>query len=105
KARGKRRAIEVIEGAVEHFALWAEALLANGVGRPEGADQDIALNRVEIDGAGEEAMKDSADAADFLDGFVGDVDDGGHGVSRLKLGEDYAKAAIIKAFSPDATAV
>jgi hypothetical protein len=75
---GEGRAIEMIEGAIEHLALRAEALLAGGIGGPERTNEDVALNGIEIDRAGEEAVEHSADAADLLDGFVGNVNDGGH---------------------------
>ena len=76
----------MIERAVEHLALRPEALLAGGIHGPERADEDVALDGVEIDGAGEQAMKHRADAADFLDGFVGNVDNGGHALLSVKNG-------------------
>ena len=76
---GERRAVEVVEAGVEDFALRPEAHLAALVAGPEGADQDVARDLLEIDLAGEQPVEDGPDAADLLDRFVGDVDDGFHG--------------------------
>ena len=48
KPPGQRRAIQIVQTAVEHFALRPESLLAAIVARPERADENIAVNLVEI---------------------------------------------------------
>jgi hypothetical protein len=63
----------VVEAGVEDLAVGAESLLAGGVGGPEGSDEDVAVELFELDGAGEQSLQYRADAADLLDGFVGDV--------------------------------
>ncbi len=103
EAGRQRGAVEGIEAGVEDFAVTAEAGFTPGVGRPEGADQDVARDLVEEDSAGEEAMEDGADAADLVDGFVSDVYDGLHGrylhLPRLRAGQ-YSEAfwALITAY-------
>ena len=81
----------MIEAAVEHFALRPEALFAAVVAGPERADQDIARNFVQIGSAGEQPVEDRADAADFLNGFVGDVNDSLHEYD-LSLQSDIGKS-------------
>src|SRR5205814_9843906 len=79
KSRSQRRAEERVHAAVQHFARGAEALFAIPVARPEGTDQDVALCLVEIGLAGQQPLQDRADATDFLNRFVRDVNDGLHG--------------------------
>jgi hypothetical protein len=81
---GQRRAVDVIEAAVEHFAQRAQPLLAGVVARPKGADEDVARALIEVDAAGEQALQDCANAADLLDRFVSNVYDRSHGSPSLE---------------------
>ena len=75
EAGGQRRAVEVVEAGVQHFALRPEALLAALVAGPERADEDVARRLLQVHLAGQQTLEHRADAADLLDRFVGDVDD------------------------------
>ena len=63
----------------------AAAVLAAVVAGPEGADEDVARRAGEVFTAGEQALEHGADAADLLNRFVGDVDDG------LHVGKSFTK--------------
>ena len=75
KAVGERRAVDVVQAAEKHLPRGAEALLAIGIGRPIRADENIAVNVLEVHLTGEQPLEHRPDAADLLDCFVSDVDD------------------------------
>ena len=68
----------MIEAGVEHFPAGSEPGVAGGVGLPERTDQDVARGGLEIGSAGQQPLQDRADPPDFLNGFVGDVNNGMH---------------------------
>src|SRR5690606_26322345 len=52
-----------------------ESSFRGSVGGEEWSEEDVSLDASAVDFAGDESVEDGADAADFLDGFVGDVND------------------------------
>lgn len=65
---------EAIDRRIEDFAVFAEAVFDRSFGREQGADENRTADRFEIGIAGEEALQDGSDAADFAHDFVGDMD-------------------------------
>ena len=78
EAGGQRRAVELVEAGIEHLAVGAEALLAAVSIGQNGPDEDVPVDGIEVDGAGEEALEHRSNAADLLDRLVGDVDNSLH---------------------------
>ncbi len=74
---GIGRAADAIDAAVKDHAA-VEPALGGAFGGEERSEKDVTFNLRAVGFAGDQAMKDGADAANFLDGFVGNVDDSFH---------------------------
>ncbi len=77
---GKRMIETAIDGGIEHLAFGAEARVGVAIAGEERAEQDGAVDVLGVVVCGDEAFKDGADAAHFVNGFVGDVDECKHGL-------------------------
>jgi hypothetical protein len=89
KPRRQRGAIQMIQAAVQNFALRAEPVFRQVIARPERAHQNISLDLVEIGSAGEQPLQHRSDSTDLLNGFMRDVNDGLHNsiLSSAESGE------------------
>ena len=74
-----------VDAGVEDGAA-VEATFHGAVGGEEGSEEDVAADGGVVGFGGDEAMEDGADAADFVDGFVGDVNDRFHVKDLARVG-------------------
>jgi hypothetical protein len=64
---------QAVDGRVEDLAVLAEPIGDRAIGGEQGTDEDGASNIFQVDGAGEEALQDGSDPADFACRLMGDV--------------------------------
>ena len=75
---GERGVVDAVRKAAVEDGAAVEAIFGGAVGCEEGSEEDVALDLGAVLAAGDEAVEDGADAADFLDRFMGDVYDSFH---------------------------
>ena len=99
KALRQRRTIKRIHAGIKNLAVGARARFTALVAGPEWSDQNVPRTTLEIDVAGQKPLQNGADAANFLNRFVGDVNDGLHRKRPLQI--ETKEAQIRENYTPD----